>query len=101
MTDADDLWGSVLTSFEVNLIARTVTLRAHVVDQAASRDLTLLMDGVRHLHVRREDAESWNYIEITEAHIRQSGGETHVELTLWTEPESIDILCESATVSCT
>ena len=49
--------------------ARVVTLVSRVIEARAAPQFMLRLFGVSELRIDRPDVESWDYTEITEAHV--------------------------------
>jgi hypothetical protein len=98
MTDTDALWGGTLTDLQVDVLRRSVNLVVRTMDDGRDTDYDVRLSEVTDLRVQRPDPNQWDYVEVTEVHVRSALTGQLVELLFWDEPNGLTATCEGVQV---
>ena len=94
--DISVLWAAILDSLEFDVVAQSITIRAHVEGGSPSEHVMRVTD-VRSLEFTNSIPGPWNYAEITECRVHRVGEGAKVELILWAEECKLEIVGLAAT----
>jgi hypothetical protein len=97
MADTDALWGGTLLDLQLDLLRRSVNLVVRVNDGRVT-DCEVRLSGVTDLRIERPDPNQWDYVEVSEVHVRSASTGQLVELLFWVEPNGLTATCEGVQV---
>jgi hypothetical protein len=95
MQGLDLLWGGVIRTFEVDLLAPSLVIALEVVEARVVRSHRLTLAGLRELRLVREPPQDWRYAELTSIEASQEGAGWRVRMELWSSRAVVEALCGS------
>ena len=98
MPEIDRLWGGRLVSVAMEPVAWTLRFCVEVVEYDERRCYELVLEGVKQFHASRDVPLPWDYAELTEVHVAQTGTEVLVDLVMWADGTSLSTRCSRVSV---
>jgi hypothetical protein len=93
MMGIDQLWGGVIHSFVVDLLAPAIIVVVQVNEAGVVRSYRLTLGGLREFRLVREPGIDWDYAELTSIEASREGAGWRVLVELWSSQSTVNVLC--------